>query len=125
VGELKPPQAYGEMATPFFQLGELDQTLRWILSRALDVQSVQQLCNKTIKSFDDLSMGDYQRVLENKDAWEKLGWPLDRSTFISRLAEIRAIRNKVMHFHPDPVPEDAVVKLRRFNSLLHGYRDRL
>ena len=116
-------QRYGEMATPFFQLGELDQTLRWILSRAFDLQTVQHLCNKTITTFDHLSIGDYQRVLENKDAWAALGWPLDRAAFIARLQEIRLIRNKVMHFHPDPVPEDAVDKLRRFNGLLHQYRD--
>lgn len=113
---------YGEMATPFFQIGELDQTLRWVLSRAFDIQTVQPFCNTTITSFDKLTIGDCQRVLENEDVWEKLGWPLDRLTFISRLEEIRLIRNKVMHFHPDPVPEDAVDKLRKFNALLHQYR---
>lgn len=117
-------QRYGDMATPFFQLGELDQTLRSILSRAFDITTVQQLCNKpALTSFDHLSIGDYQRVLENKEAWETLGWPLNRPAFISRLEEIRVIRNKVMHFHPDPVPEDAVDKLRMFNSLLHQYRE--
>jgi hypothetical protein len=116
-------QRYGEMATPFFQVGELDQTLRWVLNRTVDLSTIQRLCNRTITSFDQLSMGDYQRVLENKEVWEKLGWPLDRPTFISRLEEIRAVRNKVMHFHPDPVPEDAVDKLRRFNKMLHQYRD--
>ena len=117
-------QRYGDMATPFFQLGELDQTLRLILSRAFDIGTVQQLCNKTtITRFDQLSIGDYQRVLENKEAWEKLGWPLDRTAFVARLEEIRLIRNKVMHFHPDPVPEDAVDKLRMFNGLLHQYRE--
>ncbi|MER6991693.1 CBS domain-containing protein [Saccharopolyspora hirsuta] len=114
---------YGEMATPFFQLGELDQTLRWILSRTFDMETIQPLCARPIESFDKLSMGDYQRILENKDLWEKLGWPLDRSSFIARLEEIRLIRNKVMHFHPDPVSEDAVDKLRKFTSLLHQYRD--
>jgi CBS domain-containing protein len=116
-------QRYGEMATPFFQLGELDQTIRWILSHTVDIETVQQLCNRTITSFDQLSIGDYQRILENKTIWDTLGWPLDRPTFISRLKEIRIIRNKVMHFHPDPVPEDAVDKLRRFNTILHRYRD--
>lgn len=116
-------QRYGEMATPFFQLGELDQTLRWILSHTVDVQTVEQLCKKKITSFDHLSMGDYKRVLENEEAWKKLDWPLDRRAFISRLEEIRLIRNKVMHFHPDPVPEDAVDKLRRFDDVLHRYRD--
>lgn len=116
-------QRYGEMATPFFQLGELDQTLRWVLSHALDISTVQRLCNRRITSFNDLSIGECKRVLENKEVWEDLGWPLDRPTFIARLEEIRVIRNKVMHFHPDPVPEDAVEKLRRFNDLLHRYRN--
>jgi hypothetical protein len=111
------------MATPFFQLGELDQTLRWVLSRTFDVQDVKKLCNRTITSFDQLSIGDCQRVLEDKGGWDKLGWRLDRAAFISQLEEIRLIRNKVMHFHPDPVPEDTVDKLRRFNSLLHRYRN--
>jgi len=114
---------YGDMATPYFQVGELDQTLRWVLSHTFDLENVGQICGRTVESFDKLSVGDYQRVLENKDMWEKLGWPLDRVTFIERLEEIRHIRNKIMHFHPDPVPSDAVDKLRRFNSLLHRYRD--
>ncbi|WP_410630747.1 hypothetical protein [Amycolatopsis sp. cmx-4-83] len=114
---------YGEMATPYFLLGELDQTLRWILSRGLDLPAVQPHCSRPVKSFDDLAFGDYQRILENKEIWQKLGWPLDRQTFTSRLEKIRLIRNKVMHFHPDPVSEDAIKKLRNFAKLLHQYRD--
>ncbi|MGW4593633.1 restriction system modified-DNA reader domain-containing protein [Amycolatopsis thermoflava] len=117
-------QRYGEMATPFFQLGELDQTLRWVLRQAVDLPTVQRICQRTITSFDHLSFGDYRRVLENKDAWDALGWRLDRLAFIARLEEIRVIRNKVMHFHPDPIPPDAVDQLRTFNNLLHRYRDR-
>lgn len=116
-------QRYGVMATPFFQLGELDQTLRWVLSRAVDVETVQRFCSRPVTSFDELTMGDYQRLLENKDVWQRLGWPLDRPTFIARFGEIRRIRNKVMHFHPDPLSDDVVDKLRTFNTLLHQYRD--
>lgn len=116
-------QRYGQMATPFFRLGELDQTLRWIVNRALDFQTAQRLCDREITSFDQLTFGDYLRILENKRVWEKLGWPVDRSAFISRLDEIRDIRNKVMHFHPDPIPDDSVEKLRQFNILLHQYRE--
>lgn len=112
---------YGEMATPFFLLGEVDQTLRWALRRTFDIEAVQTFCHRKITNFDDLSIGESLRVLENQDMWEKLGWQLDRSAFTSRLEEIRSIRNKVMHFHSDPVSEDAVQKLRMFASLLHGY----
>ncbi|WP_155544186.1 CBS domain-containing protein [Amycolatopsis camponoti] len=114
---------YGEMATPFFQLGELDQTLRWILSRAVDLPTVQPLCSRTIKNFNELGFGDYQRILGNREVWGKLDWPLDRQVFIDRLDAIRQLRNSIMHFHPDPVSDDAIATLRNFNSLLHQYRD--
>ncbi|MEU0530855.1 CBS domain-containing protein [Amycolatopsis tolypomycina] len=113
---------YGELATPFFQLGELDQTLRWIIRCALDLATVQPLCGRSIDSFDHLAFGDYQRILENKAVWDRLGWPLDRPAFIARLNEIRQIRNSVMHFHPDAISEDTVEKLRHFTTLLHRYR---
>jgi hypothetical protein len=66
-------------------------------------------------------MGDYQRVLENPDRWAKLGWPLDRATFIKRLDQLRAVRNNVMHFNPEPVPADAVEKLRYILKLLRDF----
>jgi hypothetical protein len=69
----------------------------------------------------DLTLGDYERVLENPAMWSKLGWALDRSKFISRLKELREIRNDVMHFNPDPLQEDAVYNIRNFLSMLDGY----
>lgn len=66
-------------------------------------------------------MGDYQRVLENPARWAKLGWPLDRAAFIERLDEVRVGRNNVMHFNPEPVPGDAVEKLRYILKLLRDF----
>jgi predicted transcriptional regulator len=119
--------AYGELATPFFLIGELDQALRQVISRTFTIGEVTSLCDpdgsRKIESFDDLSMGDYQRVLENPDLWDKLGWPLERTVFIRRLSELREIRNDVMHFNPDPLPLDAVNKLRHAINVLREYGD--
>jgi predicted transcriptional regulator len=119
--------AYGTMATPFFLIGELDQRLRRILSDAFSVEHVANLCSpdgdRDISSFDDLSIGDYQRILQNKEAWEALGWPLDRKVFVKRIDELREIRNDLMHFNPDPIPEDAVHKIRHMIALLREYGD--
>jgi hypothetical protein len=41
---------------------------------------------------------------------EELGWPLDRKLFIAHLDELRKMRNKVMHFNPDPVKPSEVTK---------------
>ena len=78
---------------------------------------------RSIRSFDDLDMGDYQRSLENPGSWAKLGWPLDRVAFVKRLDELRGVRNDVMHFNPDPVPPDSVDKLRNILSMLRQYCD--
>ncbi len=119
--------AYGELATPFFLIGELDQALRQVISKTFTIGEIVSLCDpdgaRKIGSFDDLSMGDYQRVLENPNLWDKLGWPLERSVFVRRLNELREIRNDVMHFNPDPLPPDAVNKLRHAINVLREYGD--
>jgi hypothetical protein len=116
-------QAYGEMAMPFFQIGELDRSLRRVIARNLSLDEVAAACSRKVQSFDELSMGEYQRVLDDPGIWAKLGWPLDRATFIERLNEIRHIRNDVMHFNPDPPPPGTIDKLRKINILVRQYGD--
>lgn len=41
--------------------------------------------------------------------------------FIKRLDELRVVRNNVMHFNPEPVPADAVEKLRYILKLLRDF----
>jgi CBS domain-containing protein len=117
--------AYRELATPFFLIGELDQVLRQLISRTFTWEDAESLCDpdgsRAIQSFDDLEMGDYQRVLENPQQWAKLGWPLDRVAFVKRLDELRVVRNNVMHFNPEPVPADTVEKLRYILKLLRDF----
>jgi CBS domain-containing protein len=118
-------RVYRELATPFLLIGELDQVLRQLIARTFTLEEVTSLCDpdglRPIRAFDDLEMGDYQRVLENTERWHKLGWPLDRATFVKRLDELRMIRNNVMHFNPEPVPTDAVNKLRSILKLLRDF----
>jgi CBS domain-containing protein len=116
---------YREMSTPFILIGELDQVLRQLISRTFTLEQVTSLCDadgsRSVKSFDDLDMGDYQRVLENPERWAKLGWPLDRATFAKRLDDLRVIRNNVMHFNPEPLPENVVERLRYILKLLRDF----
>lgn len=75
-------RAYGELATPFFLIGELDQALRRTIAGTFSPDEVASICStygrRHVQSFDDLGMGDYERVLQSPDLWRKLGWPLDR-----------------------------------------------
>ncbi|WP_431874540.1 hypothetical protein [Micromonospora marina] len=115
---------YDETATPFFLIGEIDQELRQLLQNTFDEEVVRQACRSagsSFKSFDSMSVGQYQAVLDNPDCWTQLGWPLDRNVFIKRLDRLRKVRNNVMHFNPDPVRPADVDKLRNFLDLIRRY----
>lgn len=114
--------AYGDMATPFFLIGELDQLLRHIISKHIDLADVVALCDaagaRGITSFDQLTMGDYERTLQNPDVWAQVGTKLDRASFCARLGAIREIRNDIMHFNPEDIPPTAVDMLRNFLRMI-------
>jgi hypothetical protein len=83
--------AYGDIASPFFLIGEIDQTLRSLIEQTFDIERVVELCDpggsRALNSFDQLTLGDYQCVLVNKALWRELGWSLDRKVFATRLKE--------------------------------------
>jgi hypothetical protein len=76
---------------------------------------------RDISSYDQLTMGDYRRILENPEFWTTLGWPLHRKTFCARLQEIGKVRNNIMHFNNDPLPDDVLSMLQNFIDLLRDY----
>lgn len=118
-------QAYGQLATPFFLMGELDQLLRRVISDSFSIDDIRVLCDeggaRNLTSHDELTMGDYQRVLQNEGKWASLGWPLDRRVFDARLNELRQARNEIMHFNPDPIPIEVVSQLRMMIRLLKRF----
>jgi predicted transcriptional regulator len=115
---------YGERTLPFLLIGELDQELRQVMSN-IDIDVIRAVCPSTtgdaVKSHDDMTMGQYQQVLANPECWAMIGWALDRSAFIARLDELRRIRNDVMHFNPDGVPDDTVDHLRHMLALIREF----
>jgi CBS domain-containing protein len=115
---------YRVMADPFILIGDLDRLLRRLIVRGLTIAEVVARCDPSgdrIKSHDDLTMGDYQRVLEDPALWMKVGLPYDRAIFVARLNEIRKVRNDVMHFNPDGVPAGTVTRLNIINGLIREY----
>ena len=117
---------YGETATPFFLIGEIDHLLRGAISDTWTIEQVTAVCNpeneRSLLSHDDLSFGDYQRMLENPERFEAMGWPLDRATFINRLDEVREIRNGVAHFDQDPLDKEQVDRLKNFLKVMRDLR---
>jgi hypothetical protein len=73
---------------------------------------------RKIESVDDLTFGEYVRLLENPERWDKLTLALDRATFVKDLEEVRGIRNDVMHFDPEGIDDRGLKKLRDFVTFL-------
>jgi CBS domain-containing protein len=116
---------YGETATPFILIGQLDQVLRRLIRRIVTLDETQALCDpehrRDLDSYDKLELGDYQRVLENPEYWKRLKSPFDRVAFIQRLNELRLIRNNIMHFNPEPLDPQTTPKLRNMLRVLRAF----
>ncbi|MCA1706513.1 MAG: hypothetical protein LC808_25910 [Actinobacteria bacterium] len=122
VGEL-----FAERTRPFLLIGEIDQRLRDLISQHFALKDIQAVCKQSpvprvLKSFNDLTMGDYEQVLGSPPHWERLGWPLDRKIVLAKLVEVRDTRNDVMHFNPDPIDPPRLSALIGLVELLRKYR---
>lgn len=119
-------EAYGDLASPFIVVGEIDHLLRRVLRTQLtetELADAVSTATRHVGSFDDLTFGDYQSLLGRKELWSQLGTVLDKKVFVRRLDEVRRMRNSLAHFDPDPLEEGELDKLRRFldavRSLAH------
>ncbi|MEV0488058.1 CBS domain-containing protein [Streptomyces sp. NPDC050508] len=117
------------LASPFFLLAEIERRLRKIIDGSFEIDDLKACVapeeeerKAGLTSADDLSMGEYMRLLEHPNRWEKLGWQVDRSTFIKALDSVREIRNEVMHFSPDPLLDDQNARLVNFLKWLRKLR---
>jgi hypothetical protein len=68
-------------------------------------------------------MGEYIRVLENPQLWERLALRIDRALFVDKLQTVRRIRNDVMHFDEDPLEPDDLLALRNFVVFMQSLRE--
>jgi CBS domain-containing protein len=114
---------FGTLAKPFLLIGEIERRLRHVLSirfHVADLATVQDPADhaRTIKSANDLTLGETVRFIEHESNWQQLRWPVERVEFIKALREVTEIRNDVMHFSPDPMTATEEAKLHNFVTWL-------
>lgn len=112
-------EQYGTSATPFFLVGEIDHTLREAIAEHWTPENIAEFIrSKKPKSHDDLTFGNYCRILEDEERFGELGWPLDCDTFSKRLNEVRKTRNSIAHFDLDPLEDYKLESLQNFVKTL-------
>lgn len=117
------------LTEPFLILEEIENHVRKILDNQFTIDEIQNLAqiqesSKEINLISDLTFGQYIRIMEAPDNWNRLNLKIDRQTFIKRLDIVRRIRNDVMHFHPDGISDNDKQTLRdtaKFFSTLSKY----
>lgn len=112
-----------QLAEPFPLLGEIENHIRRIVGDKFSKEELAGVrepgdIDREVTGVADLTFGEYIRLLENPDRWKQLNLPIDRGTFCKRLDEVRTIRNDVMHFDPDGIPQDDLERLREFTQFL-------
>jgi CBS domain-containing protein len=111
----------GRLGEPFLLLGELENYLRRVIEGRFTLAQIQSAKDpadtRIVNSVEDLTFGEYIRLLENPTNWSTLRLSLERTEFVRGLQEIREIRNDVMHFDPDGPSDKELGTLRRWVGL--------
>jgi hypothetical protein len=114
---------FQQLAEPFLLLDEIENHIRRILSDRFSTAELASVRDpndggRVINGVEDLTFGEYVRLLEDPERWKKLGLEIDRVTFCKTLDRVREIRNDVMHFDPDGIPPPDLDRLREFAGFL-------
>jgi CBS domain-containing protein len=116
------------LAEPFLLVGEIENGLRRILHQKFNLKELEEAKapgddGRKIESPNDLTLGEYVRLIEHEKPWKKIKIEIDRVVFLQRLNRVREVRNDVMHFDPDGLSPDDLVFLREFAQFLKRLRD--
>jgi len=114
---------FQQLAEPFLLLGEIENHVRRVISQRFTLTELVSAkdpidTKRAVTSVADLTYGEYIRLLENQERWDKLNITVDRKTCMEKFESVRRIRNDVMHFDPDGIPEKDLMTLREFARFL-------
>ena len=118
-------EQFVSMAGPFLFIGQIEGYLRQLIHRKFTVEELKCASNDgdRIEGAADLTLGDYCRLLEKPDNWQKLKLEIDRPVFIKHLHEVREIRNDVMHFNVDLEENDGDNGVNRLSDVVRFFQN--
>lgn len=114
---------FKQLTEPFLLLGEIENHVRTLLAGKFAQAELHAVADawditRDIRLVSDLTFGEYIRLMEAPERWAKVSLPVDRGIFCGQLDRVRSIRNDVMHFDPDGVPDEDLSFLRKFVGML-------
>ncbi len=105
-----------QLTEAFLLVGEIESHIRCIIHCKFTRDEISKVIDGSdgpqIESTNNLSFGNYCRLLQTPDNWSKLGIQDDQSVFVEQLNQVKDIRNDVMHFNFANTSRNEVQKLR-------------
>src|SRR5690554_884790 len=111
------------LTEPFLILEQIENLIRVLLDEKFLVDDLTTFCtenelDKKIEYIDDLTFGQYIRLIEKPENWDKLNLRIERGPFIKQLDKIREIRNDIMHFDPEGITNEQKIALINMANFL-------
>lgn len=109
---------------PFLLLEQIENHIRLLLTDKFLLEEIHNAFGKEvdglkINSIDDLTFGQYLRLIEDPTNWSKLEINCDKTMFIKHLHEVREVRNDIMHFEPAGITVEQYCLLRKVSDYLN------
>jgi restriction system protein len=111
---------FGEIAKPFTEIEECERRLQRRVKAHISADIIEAATNKRYKNADKLTFGAYPYVLKDAKNFALLGWALDHEEFVKQVQEVAKIRNRMMHFSPDPIPTEEWGAIDGLLAMLHA-----
>lgn len=111
-----------DSARAFLLVGNIERQIRRIIGRRIPISTLRAFVSKestrAVEGVEDLSFGEYLRVLQVPENWARLGLRVESTVVLKQLEEVRKIRNQVMHFRSDRSQAVDLDGLHRTESFL-------
>jgi hypothetical protein len=118
------------LTEPFALLSQIENHIRDLIARG--EFSAEELARalhapieRPVTALHNLTLGEYQRLLQAEEYWVRVNLPVDRTKFLADLDKVRSLRNAIVHFDPDSPTESDLKTLRRFTAFLDILRNKV
>jgi len=117
------------LTEPFLLLEQIENLIRLLLDKKFLLEDLQIFnedeSGSQIEYIDELTFGQYIRLIEKPDNWDNLYLSIDKTKFIKELHIVRKIRNDIMHFDPEGITmehKQVLINMAKFLTQLKKYQ---
>lgn len=106
----------------FLLIGNIERQIRRLTRGRFSRELLQAFAQgdppRRVEGVEDLSLGEAIRLLRDPSCWSELGLSVSQTIVLSRLEEVRLLRNAVMHFRAEAATAEDLQKLRQTDDFL-------